>query len=106
RVSYRETIKKEARCDGSFDRPIASTPVRAKVGLVLKPNPGKGIELAYAISKDDIAPTTVAALEQSIRNGLQSGWLGYPVIDLKVTVRDLIDSKDVPPALNETAVQA
>jgi elongation factor G len=104
RVSYRETIKNEARGESTFERQIANTFVRAKVGMVVKPS--KGITIAYGIDKDDFAPATIAALELGFRSALDSGWYGYPVIDLHILVRELEESRDAAPALNETAVQA
>ena len=41
----------------------------------------------------------------AIRGAFASGWLGYPVIRIQPVVRELRESKDAPPNLNEMAVQ-
>jgi elongation factor G len=107
RVSYRETIRSETRTEGAFERQIGATPVSARVVLRLQPAKGdKQVPIGYAIDQEKFAPTTLAALEQGIRGALESGFLGYPVINLRVTVEDLSDSPDVTPSLNEAGVQA
>jgi elongation factor G len=107
RVSYRETVRSEVRSEGAFERQIGATPVAARVVLLVRPDPGdKQIPIDYATDKTAFAPATLAALEQGIRGALESGLLGYPVINLRVTVQELRDSPDVTPSLNETAVQA
>jgi elongation factor G len=107
RVSYRETVRSEVRSEGVFERQIGATPVAARVVLLVRPDPGdKQIPIDYAIDKSAFAPATLAVLEQGIRGALESGLLGYPVINLRVTVQELRDSPDVTPSLNETAVQA
>jgi elongation factor G len=107
RVSYRETIKRERHATGQFERQIASTSVHAKVEVVVKPHPGTtGTVIDYGIDSEELAPATRAALEQGLRGALDSGWLGFPVANLHVQVTGLTDSPDVPPALNESAVQA
>src|SRR4051794_26322500 len=107
RVSYRETIRAETRTEGAFERQIGATPVSAHVVLRLRPNKGeKQIPIDYTIDRDAFSPATLAALEQGIRGALESGYLGYPVINLGVTVEALSDSPEVTPTLNEAGVQA
>jgi elongation factor G len=110
RVSYRETIKEPARAEGVFERQIAQTLVKARVALEIKPEKGaKENAISYALAgreKNDWPRTVIAALENGIRGALSSGWLGYPVIDLRVIVHELADSPEVPASLNESAVQA
>jgi elongation factor G len=107
RVSFRETVRAATRAEGAFERQIGTTPVAARVALELAPDRGDAhLPIDYAIDRSAFAPATLAVLEQGIRGALESGLLGYPVINLRVTVRDLSDSPDVTPSLNETAVQA
>jgi elongation factor G len=107
RVSYRETIRSETRTEGVFERQIGATPVSARVALRLQPDKGETqIPIGYAIEQERFAPTTLTALEQGIRGALDSGFLGYPVINLRATVEDLSDSPEVTPSLNEAGVQA
>lgn len=107
-VSYRETIKHEKRAEGVFDKVIGSTAVLAKVAVRVKPNPGSNdntIEWAPGV-RDKVSLTGAPAIEQSLRESMQSGWLGYPVINLHVTIESVQESLEVPPAMNETAVQS
>jgi elongation factor G len=125
RVSYRETIQRDARAEGEFNRQIAQTQVHARINLSVgkkaigkgQTDAGKGdgaarsveVPIEYALEgkeKSDFAPATIAALEQGIRGALSSGWFGYPVIALRVGVRGIEDSGEVAASLNETAVQA
>jgi elongation factor G len=107
RVSYRETVGAEKAVEGVFDRVIGSTAVTARVGLAVRPAAGeKQVPIHYAITPGEFAPGTIAALEQAVRGALESGLLGYPVINVAVTVTALADNSAVPPALNELAVQA
>jgi elongation factor G len=103
-VSYRETIRREAKVEGVFERQIASTLVHARVGLAVKPEPG--LKIDYAVPKEGFAAETVSSLEQGIRGALESGWLGFPVVNLHVLVRELADDRVAPPAVNQTAVSA
>ncbi len=107
RVSYRETVPGDIRGEGLFERQIGNGFVHARVGLILHPAAGqKQIQIGYGIDTSEFAPTTLASLEQGIRGALESGFLGYPVTDVRVTVRELDESKDVTPTVNEMAIQA
>jgi elongation factor G len=107
RVSYRETVRAVARADGEFDRVIGGTAVKATVALTLRPDHGdKHLPIDYSIDRDAFAPTTLMALEQGIRGALESGQLGFPVINVRATVEGLTDSPEVTPSVNEMAVQA
>jgi elongation factor G len=105
RVSFRETVRAEAKAEGSFERQIAGALVRAKVGVAVRPRP-EGTEVVYKIDRDALSPQTGQALEQGLRGSLDSGWFGYPVVNVQITVRGFEESADAPPALNESAVQA
>jgi elongation factor G len=107
RVSYRETVGTEARVTGVFDRVIGGTAVKATVTLTLKPDAGdKHLPIDYAMDADAVAPTARAALEQSVRGALESGLLGYPVINVRAIIEGVTDSPEVTPTVNEMAVQA
>ncbi|MFO0967694.1 MAG: elongation factor G [Gemmataceae bacterium] len=108
RVSYRETIKSEKKAEGVFDKLIGGTTVKGKVAITVKPNPGSNENVVVWGSgvRDAVSLTGVPAIEQSLKEAMQSGWLGYPVINLHVTIRHVEESLDVPAALNETAVSA
>jgi elongation factor G len=106
RVSYRETVRTAVRTTGEFDRLIAGTTVKASVTLTLKPDAGdKHLPVDFAIDRETIAPTTLSAAEQGIRGALESGILGYPVINVRATVEGLTDNPEVAANINEMAVQ-
>jgi elongation factor G len=107
RVSYRETVRAEKRAVGEFDRVLAGTAVKASVAVTIKPDAGdKHLPVDFAIDRETSAPASIAAAEQGVRGALESGLLGYPVINVRATVEGLTDSPDAAPAHNELAVQA
>jgi elongation factor G len=107
RVSYRETVRGPARAEGEFDRMIGGTAVKASVVLTLKSDPGdKHLPIDYSIDRETIPSPTLTALEQGIRGALESGQLGFPVINVSATVERVTDSPEVTPSVNEMAVQA
>jgi len=94
RVSYRETDPRETRTEGASERQIGTTPVSARVVLRLQPNKsGKSRYLSATRS-----PSTTSRhrhwprWSQGIRWRRRSGYLGYPVINLRVSVEELSDS--------------
>jgi elongation factor G len=106
-VSYRESIKAEVHTEGLFDRQIGSTPVRAKVGVTLKPGTSEsGDVIQQAFDQSAATSSALQALRQGIRGALDSGWFGYPVINLQVVVGALEVTQDASANLIETAVQA
>lgn len=92
RVSYRETIKKSVRVEGECIRQAGNTNLFAKLVVELapfKPSRDKKEETIKVISKikpDELTPLLLQAAEQGIRLGLQSGELGYPVMDVQATI--------------------
>lgn len=107
RVSYRETVRGESHASGEFDKVIGGVPVRARVSLSLRPDKGeKQLPIDFAIDRSTFAPTVIAALEQGIRGALESGLLGYPVINVRATVESFSDSPEATSTLNEMAVQS
>ncbi len=106
-VSYRETVRAAARTQGEFDRVLGGTSVKATVVLSLTPDAGdKHLPVDYAIDRAALNPATASALDQGIRGALESGQLGFPVINVRATVLGLTDSPEVAAAQNEMAVQA
>jgi elongation factor G len=105
RVSYRETIQRMVESEGSFQRQIGATFVDCHVKLAVSPRP-QGTLIEYRMDRDQFSPAIITALDQALRSALASGWLGYPIINLRIQVIALRISPDVPPALNETAVQS
>jgi elongation factor G len=104
RVSYRETLKKPMKVEGECVKQAGTAGLFAKVIVEFEPRPrGEGITVVDRIPSETLPPLFIAAAEQGIRGALQSGELGYPVIDVKAT---MIAAKMVDGESNEIAFQA
>jgi elongation factor G len=90
RVSYRETLRSPAEVEGECVKQAGTAGLFAKVTIAFEPfHPDKSeqpITVASKIKPDVLPPAFVTAAEQGIRGALQSGELGYPVINVKATV--------------------
>jgi elongation factor G len=87
RVSYRETLGRRVRVEGECVRHAGAAGLFAKVTVEFEPLPGdRGVEVVSRVQEGALPPEFVAAAEQGIRGALQSGELGYPVIDVRATV--------------------
>jgi len=90
RVVHRETIQKQVECEGVFDRELADKKHFGSVRLLLEPGKrGSGVEIIRP--SEDKAPLfaeeMLLAMEEGVREGLQSGVLaGYPVIDIRIVI--------------------
>ncbi len=87
-VAYRESIKGSAEHEIKFVKVSAGTTHYAHVVLKVEPNErGKGNIFINKVSEDILPSQFVAAIEESITNSFQSGIiLGYPIVDIKVTL--------------------
>jgi len=90
RVAYRETITKKVRGEGKFIRQSGGRGQYGHVVLELEPNErGKGFAFEVQVSGAVIPKDYHRAIEQGIRESLESGPLaGYPLVDIKATVVD------------------
>ncbi len=98
-VSYRETVTAAAEACGRFVRQSGGHGHFAVIRLALEPSPDGNIVM------DELTPGTlpkqfVAAVEQAIRDGFESGVLaGYEVINTRVRIVDgswhEVDSSDI-----------
>ena len=100
RVSYRETLRNALDVQGECVRQAGTTGLFAKVTVAFEPFQGdQPIMVSSRLKPDALPPAYVAAAEQGIRNALQSGELGYPVINVRATLlkaeMDLQLSSDV-----------
>jgi elongation factor G len=85
RVSYRETLKQKLRVEGECVKQAAG--LFAKVLVELEPlGQEKGIEVLSRVPEEQLPPAFVAAAEQGLRGALQTGELGYPVINVRATL--------------------
>jgi elongation factor G len=88
RVSYRETLRRPITVEGECVRSTGGSGLFAKLTVAFEPLPsGKGIVVANELPDDALTPELAHAAEQGVRGALQSGELGYPVIDVKATLR-------------------
>ncbi len=89
RVSFRETLSKPIRLWGECVRQTGAAPLFAKIELAFEHVHGdQPIVFVNRVSSEKLPPLLAAAVEQGVRSALQSGELGYPVIDVKVTATD------------------
>jgi elongation factor G len=89
RVSYRESIRRPVRVVGEGNARAATANLFAKVTLSLEPTDGKqGVEVRNQLPPEKLPPEFVAAAERGIRSALQSGEVGFPVINVRATMLD------------------
>jgi elongation factor G len=90
RVSYRETLRSAVRIEGECVRQTGGAGgLFAKVTVQFEPHKGEESILVTSKMKPDVLPEPfVAAAERGIRGALDSGELGFPVMNVKATVVD------------------
>ncbi len=86
RVAYKETIKKTALADQTFDKQSGGRGQFARVIIEISPlAEGEGKHFSSQASPEDIPREFVPALETGVLEALQAGILaGYPVDDIKI----------------------
>ncbi|MGA2911083.1 MAG: elongation factor G [Candidatus Levyibacteriota bacterium] len=100
-VAYKETIKQEAEGEGKYIRQSGGRGQYGHCWLRVKPKPrGEGFEFVDAIKGGAIPAEFVKAIEKGVKETLENGiLLGYPVVDMEVTVYDgsfhEVDSSEV-----------
>jgi elongation factor G len=88
RVSYRETLRRPITVEGECVRQAGGSGLFARLTVAAEPLPsGRGIVVENALPDGALTPELAHAAEQGVRGALQSGELGYPVIDVKATLR-------------------
>ena len=89
-VAYKETIKKLAQAEGKFIRQTGGRGQYGHVVIDVEPlERGQGFIFENAIVGGIIPKEFIPAVEQGIREAMQSGVLaGYPVVDVKVRLFD------------------
>ena len=89
-VAYRETITQAARAEGKFIRQSGGRGQYGHVILEVEPSsPGEKFQFVDAIKGGTIPREYIPAVEKGVREAAESGVLaGYPVVDVKVTLRD------------------
>ena len=100
-VAYRETITQAVRSEGKFIRQSGGRGQYGHVILEIEPlEPGKRFQFVDAIKGGTIPREYIPAVERGVREAVESGVLaGYPMVDVKVTLRDgsyhEVDSSDL-----------
>jgi len=100
-VAYRETITAPVRVEGSFIKQTGGRGQYGHVWLELEPmEQGGGFEFVNRISAGVIPKQFIPAIEQGIKEAMESGVLaGYPIIDVRAIAVDgtyhPVDSSDI-----------
>jgi elongation factor G len=91
RVSYRETLRQAIEVAGECVKQSGTAGLFAKLTVAFEPfQPDRGeppIAVTHKLKPDELPAAYVAAAEQGIRSALQSGELGYPVINVRAVIR-------------------
>jgi elongation factor G len=104
RVSFRETLKRALRIEGECVRQAGTSGLFAKLTVEFAPLAlGAGSTVVNKVDSEVLSPELAHAAEQGITGALQSGELGYPVIDVQATIIAAQVQQDVS---NDIAFQA
>lgn len=86
-VAYRETILEPFEQEYSFERQISGKNNYGFVKILIKPmHRGAGNTIKFSIDDKELSRSFWPAIEEGIKEGLQIGFLGYPVTDVEVEV--------------------
>ncbi len=95
-VSYRETLRQNVQITGICDRTIGGVQVFAKVVVDFKRitedvreiTSEMTVKVNSRVKPGDIDSVFVQAAERGLKSALQSGELGYPVLNVQATIVD------------------
>jgi elongation factor G len=87
-VVYREVVTAPAKGEAVFEREITGKAHYAKVAISLLPlERGEGVTFTSRATDDQIPEQYIAAIETSIRESLEGGFLkGYPLVDVGIVL--------------------
>jgi len=97
---YRETIRKGVRHHARHKKQSGGHGQFGDVTIEVRPlPPGTGFEFSETITGGAIPRQYIPAVEEGVRDGLKRGPLGFPVVDVGVTLVDgkfhAVDSSDM-----------
>jgi elongation factor G len=88
-VAYKETIQNSVEQEGRFIRQTGGRGQYGHVWLRIEPlESGSGIQIENKIIGGSIPREYVSAVQSGIRDSFLAGPLGYPVVDVRVTIFD------------------
>jgi elongation factor G len=103
-VSFRESLRRAVRIEGECVRQTGTSSLFAKVMVEFESSKGEQpITVVNRAPPEKLTPLFLASAEQGIRGALQSGELGYPVMNVKAVI---VDGEMDQQSSNETAFQA
>lgn len=86
-VSYRETIKTTAECEGKYIKQSGGHGQYGHVVFRFEPNPGKGFETVDAITGGVIPKEFIKPSFEGLKEAMDRGLIaGYPCVDIKATL--------------------
>jgi elongation factor G len=89
RVAYKEAIRKSASQHGRFKRQTGGHGMFGDVHLDIKPLPrGGGFEFASKVVGGNVPRQYIPAVESGVREFLVKGPMGFPLVDVSVTLTD------------------
>ncbi|NTV14250.1 MAG: elongation factor G [Desulfobulbaceae bacterium] len=99
-VSYKETIESDGSAEGVFDQQMSGKFHYGRVCIAVTPlERGTGLIFENRILPDMIPAEVLPAIERGVRSSLDSGVLiGFPVVDIKVSLVDGSYHEDNPSA--------
>ena len=88
-VSYRETIKVAADCEGKYIKQSGGRGQYGHVWVKFEPNPGKGYEFVDAVVGGVVPREYIPVVDKGLQEAMETGVLaGFPMIDVKATLFD------------------
>ncbi len=89
KVAYKEAIRKSTSQHGRFKRQTGGHGMFGDVHLDIKPLPrGSGFEFVQKIVGGSVPRQYISAVEAGVRESLNKGPLGFPLVDVSVTLTD------------------